>query len=99
MEQVLGWLMAAAWFGLFCWMFWQGLRGFVAEPQSTIRALLADPAQTILLFVMVAGLMVFLFWILAAQSPLSIDRVRPLDVPLGLWGFGIAALCLPFSKF
>lgn len=99
MEEVLGWLMAAAWFGLFCWIMWRGLRGFVSEPRSHFQAIAARPAQTLLLSVMIGGLMVFLFWILAAQSPISIDHVRPLGVPLGLWGFGIAGLCLPFLKY
>ena len=98
-EFFLGWVMAVAWFGFFIWIFWQGLTGIVAQPREAFREILADPIQYLLLLVMLGGLMLFLFWLVAAISPISINHIRPLGVPLGLWGFGIAALCLPFLKF
>lgn len=99
METTLGWMMAVAWLGLFCWMVWKGLFGLLEDPRSHLKTFAAQPVQYLLLSAMITGLMLFLFWLVSAPFPVSIDHIRPLGIPLGLWGFGVAGLCLPFMRF
>lgn len=99
-EDTLATLYAAVWLGFFGFVLYILLRQIWDDPRRAFRSALRDPLGPLAGALLYGGVFTFLYWIVFSHSIISIDHIRPLGLPLGLWGLGasLAAAALSMAR-